>query len=127
MPLGGLASAIYQILRQRVPAGDPRISYGSLVNALGDLPSPNQNLQAYDKRLFEALGEIGIACHRHSAPLPALSSIVVQKLDNGDLGMPGLGYYLAVHPTAHSDIHRIEVWTTEYERARQETNYPQQL
>ena len=97
-----LAERIYQYLRTRVPGEDPRITYQALVDALGPLPPPNDRLQAFDKRLFDALGEIGQACHRHSPRLPALSSVVVQKQEDGTLGMPGPGYYSATHLNART-------------------------
>lgn len=123
MPLEGLASLIYPILRDRVPGDDPRMSYESLVNELGPLPPPNQNLQAFDQRLFAALGAIGSACHMNG--LPALSSIVVQQTASS-LHMPGPGYYPVTHPEARSDEARIAAWLAEYGNART-TIYPPEL
>lgn len=127
MPLTGLAALIYPILQNRVPADDPRLSYEDLVTRIeevhGALPPPDQNLQAFDARLFDALGQIGNACH--AADLPALSAIVVQRTESG-LGMPGAGYYPATHPHARNDEQRIEAWLTEYGECRQ-AQYPARL
>jgi hypothetical protein len=126
MPLQGLADRIYQVLRQRVPAEDPRISYQGVVDALGPIPPPNDNLQAFDRRLFDALGEIGTACHAHSPRLPALSAVVVQKNVDDTLGMPGAGYYPVTHPAARSDLAKIEAWMEEFQQTKRAT-YPPTL
>jgi len=126
MPLSDLAARVYEILRQRVPNDDPRIAYQDLVTALGPLPPPNTGLQAYDRRLFDALGEIGLACHRHTPRLPALSSIVVQRNQDGTLGMPGMGYYPVTHPKAKTDVEKMEAWMEEFRQSKQ-TRYPTRL
>src|SRR6476659_7377349 len=107
MPLSVLASSIYAVLRQRTTLGEPRISYRDLVEELGPLAPPNQNLQPQDRRLSAALGELGHACH--AAGLPAISAIVVQREQDG-LGMPGEGYFLDIHPLAKTDELRISLW-----------------
>jgi hypothetical protein len=126
MPLQELAERIYEVLRTRVPGDEPCISYQGLVDALGPLPSPNDRLQAYDTRLFDALGEIGLACHGHNPRLPALSSIVVQKLEDGNLGMPGPGYYTATHPAARTFDAKAEAWVKEYNLTKV-TTYPSSI
>jgi hypothetical protein len=126
MPLAELAERFYEVLRTRVPAEDPRITYSDLVNTFGPLPPPYDRLQAFDKRLFDALGEIGVACHRHRPPLPALSSIVVQRQEDGTLGMPGWGYYTATHPGARTAVAKAEAWLEEFNRSKR-TTYPERL
>lgn len=123
VPLEGLAASIYHVLCGRVPGEDPRLSYEALVEELGPMDPPNQNLRAFDPRLFAALGELGAACHRRG--LPALSAIVVQKAEPG-LGMPGPGYYSAAHPEARTDDQKVEAWLVEYRNARS-TSYPNDL
>ena len=125
MALSNLATRIYEILRQRVPAEDPRISYGQLVQQLGPLPAPDGGLTAADNRLFAALGEICRACHRHDPRLPALSCIVVRKQD-GALGTPGLGYYPEAHPGVNGEQARLAAWQREFDQARR-TTYPTTL
>jgi hypothetical protein len=124
--LSELATSIYQILRDRVPADDPRISYGELVDELGALPPPNERLQAFDKRLFDALGEIGASCHSHIPELPALSSIVVLRGEGGSLDRPGTGYFKATHPAAKSENAKDEAWLAEFNSAKR-TNYPESI
>jgi hypothetical protein len=126
MRLHGLAEQVYQILRRRTPAQDPRMSYQAVVDELGSLPPPNEGLPAHDSRLFAALREIGNACHQHNPRLPALSSIVVQNIGDGILGMPGPGYYRATHPDAQSDIATLQAWMREFMQASN-TAYPTEL
>src|SRR4051812_19817060 len=100
MAISALAELIYGVLRQRTNMSEPRLSYRDLVEELGALPAPNQNLQPLDRRLFAALGELGHACHE--AGLPAISAIVVQR-DHDALGMPGEGFFKDLYPTAPVD------------------------
>lgn len=119
MALSGLAALIYPILRERIRTSETTISYGALVDELGFLAPPNQNLQPFDQRLFHALGEIGAACH--TSGLPALSSMVVQNQ-----GTPGEGYYKATHPKARSEMQKLEAWSKEHKGAIA-TTYPESL
>jgi hypothetical protein len=105
------------VLQRRVPADDPTIFYGDLVDELGSLPPPNQGLQPHDRRLFAALGEVGRACR--AAGLPALSSIVVAK----ESGVPGAVYYTDHHPQARSEEAKFVAWRSEFTIAKT-TNYP---
>jgi len=126
MALTDLAKRVYQTLRERVPADEPRLSYGQLVHLLGPLPPPNDNLAPSDDRLFAALGEICRACHNHKPRLPALSCIVVRMQKDGDLGTPGEAYYSEAHPDVHGDPGKHAAWHQEYERAKI-TKYPASL
>lgn len=126
MALSDLAERVYQILRKRVPAEEPRLSYGQLVRLLNPLPPPNDNLTPSDDRLFDALGEICLACHGHKSCLPALSCIVIRKQEDNTLGTPGAGYYYMAHPGIHGDQARHNAWLLEYQRARN-TTYPSNL
>src|SRR6266851_2139718 len=93
--MSALALAIYEILRALVPDPKAQITYQDLVQQLGPMPAPNANLFWYDTRLFNALGELAVACHNHQAGwLPAISSLVVR----GDTLQPGDGYYPLAHP-----------------------------
>jgi hypothetical protein len=123
MALSELATLIYRQLRSRVPAEDPRISYQQLVESVQPLPTPYETLQPFDRRLFDALGEIGRACHLHAPSLPAITAIVVQKEDDGRLGMPGPGYFQSTHPTARSENAKVESWLREYQQAKV-SHYP---
>ncbi len=126
MALTDLAERVYQTLRNRVPAEDPRLSYGQLVHLLGPLPPPNDNLAPSDDRLFAALGEICHACHNHKPRLPALSCIVVRMQKDGELGTPGAGYYYEAHPEIEGNPAKHAAWHHEYQLAKT-TTYPARL
>src|SRR5579872_4366930 len=61
-----LATAIYDILRSLVPSPRAEITYSELVQQLGPLRAPNQDLQPRDSRLDSALGELVAACRRRN-------------------------------------------------------------
>ena len=94
-----LATAIYAILRTLVPGPAAEITYEDLVEQLGPMPPPNQDLWPKDNRLNYALGEIVTACRNHESPQPALPAIVVRK----DERTPGVGYYPIAHPYVPQD------------------------
>jgi hypothetical protein len=116
MCLSPLAERIYQTLVQQRRAPNPLISYTDLVRALGPLPPPDANLKANDKRLFEALEEIHHACRSNRPTLPALTSIVVQRQEDGSLGMPGGGYFAVVFPRVWEETKRLRMWQGEVRR-----------
>jgi hypothetical protein len=116
MSLSPLAEQIYQTLVRRLRFPDPLISYGDLVRALGPLPPPYTDLEANDKRLFDALAEILRACQNHKPPLPALTSIVVRRTADGGLGTPGAGYFAQLFPWVREEIARLEMWREEVKR-----------
>jgi hypothetical protein len=121
MPLSQLASDIYDILRPMLPNPNAEITYHDLVGRLGPLPAPNQDLQARDPRLDQALGEIVAECRARD--LPAISAIVVRA----DGRIPGPGYYPTAHPDVAHDIARAMIaWGNEVQRVRS-TTYPQTL
>lgn len=120
-----LALAIYAVLRTLVPSrGDSRVSYSDLLSRLPeqlahlDLEDP-----AHRNDLSEALGEIVLACR--AAGLPALSALVV-RLDGGELGYPGPGYYGLAHPEAAGELEQLAAWGRELEAAKGAT-YPERL
>lgn len=116
-----LALAIYEALRGVVQARQPHISYSGLVSRLGPMPVPNEDLQARDPRLDEALGELVTACR--NLGLPAISALVVRDKER----VPGPGYYTIAHPDeAHDKERAIVAWGREAERARIEP-YPERL
>ena len=122
--LSVLAREIYPVLRPRVPAVNPRISYTELVGALPVLGPPNENPQVRDPRLDRAIGELCRACRRRG--LPAISAIVVHHTEARD-GMSGPGYYPEAHPEVGNDRERQQIaWHAEYEAARN-TTYPENL
>jgi hypothetical protein len=119
--LSELATAIYEVLRSMVPSPRADISYSDLVERLGPMPAPNENLQARDPRLDAALGELVTACRQHG--LPAISALVVRDAER----VPGPGYYTLAHPAVARDTARAMVaWGTEAQLARG-TTYPEQL
>lgn len=118
-----LATAIYAILRSLVPAPAAEITYEDLVEQLGPMPPPNQDLRPRDPRLDIALGEIVTTCRNHKPPLPALPAIVVRKYER----TPGEGYYRIAHPDVPQDwAHWMIAWGNEVIRVRQ-TTYPAAL
>jgi hypothetical protein len=80
------------------------------------LPSPDTDLKPNDQRLFEALGEIVRACQSHRPPLPALSSLVVRRTEDGSLGTPGPGYFALVFPGVREETARLQMWGEEVKR-----------
>jgi hypothetical protein len=122
MPLSVLALAIYEILRALVPDPQAEITYQELVNRLGPLPSPNDNLHWRDPRLDAALGELVAACRERG--LPAISALVVRAIERN----PGHMYYPVAHPVedAQGELAAEIAWGNEIQRVRQ-TTYPAQL
>lgn len=116
MSLSPLAERIYQVLLSQLHLAEPRITYGDLVQALGPLPRPNSNLVANDRRLYNALEEIIVACQRHTPPLPVLTSIVVQRTPNGGLGVPGEGYFSRAFPHVRAETAKLRAWKNEVTR-----------
>ena len=113
-----LANAIYAILRTLVPAATAKITYEDLVSQLGPMPPPSQNLQAYDNRLFVALGEIVTRCQQLG--LRMIPAIVVRK----DEQTPGDGYYPIAHPMNPRDtVQEMIAWGNEVTEVRRRT-YP---
>jgi hypothetical protein len=121
MPMpSSLALEIYNAIRSRCPATEPRITYRDLVEALPPLPRPYENLHWRDPRLDEALGELVSACHARG--LPAISAIVV----NGETRAPGNRYYEVAHAGITDALQREIAWGHEYDRAKA-TTYPASL
>ncbi len=119
--LSVLAAAIYDILQSLVPGPSAEITYTELVNRLGPMPAPNQDLQAHDRRLDIALGELVTACRARG--LPAIAALVVRD----DSRIPGSGYYPMAHPTVANDTARAMIaWGNEVQQVRA-TTYPAQL
>jgi hypothetical protein len=109
-PLSLLADTIYSILRRRVPATDPGITYKELTQELPTLPPPFDGVQPRDRRLWDALGEIVNACRKHN--FPALPSIVIQARRK-DIG-PGRGYYYIAYPGIEEEQDLKTQWAREY-------------
>lgn len=120
------ASAIYDILRVRVPTtGDPRIAYGDLNASLRQLGSRSVAL-ASGEGIFElrkTLEEIVEACRARQ--LPCIIALIVQQTC-GQLGYPGGGYYSYVHPDAKSKEEKLVLWGRELEAVKR-TTYPEQI
>lgn len=120
--LSALAKAIYEILRTLVPDDLADISYSDLVSRLGPMPPPNQDLEAHDVRLDDALGELVHACRAQN--LAAIAAMVVFK---DDPRVPGAGYYKTAHPQeARNNVLAMIAWARELEAVRK-TTYPPML
>jgi hypothetical protein len=126
MRLSPLAERIYQTLVRQLRLASPLIAYGDLVRALGPLPPPDANLKANDYRLFEALEEISRACQGYEPPLPALTSIVVRRREDGSLGEPGRGYFAVTFPEVQEERERLRLWREELRRVVA-SSYPEEL
>lgn len=113
-----LATAIYDVLRVRVPAARPEISYTDLIALL---PAKWHGLDPNGLMLRLALKEIVVACRK--AQVPAIPAIVV----NYHTEVPGAGYYEAAHPTeAHDAVLAMVAWAEEAKKVRLAT-YPATL
>ena len=124
--LSPLAERIYHTLVRQVRSPSPLISYGDLVRAVGPLPPPDADLTANDQRLFKALAEIARACRSNKPPLPILPSIVVRRTEDGNLGMPGAGYFTLVFPSVRDETTKGDRWREEVKRVLA-IPYPEQL
>lgn len=111
-----LATAVYEVLRRRVPAAKPEISYEELC---AKLPPALGNIEPNDQRLWIALGDIVRACR--AADLPAISAIVVNKHTR----IPGKLYYSVAHPN-EDEPHAMVAWGHEVLKVRV-TTYPTTL
>jgi hypothetical protein len=119
--LSVLAAAIYDVLRVLVPNRRAEITYAELVDQLGPMPPPNQDLHARDVRLDAALGELVTACRRRG--LPAIAAIVVRD----DTRAPGQGYYSIAHAAEAGDTDIAMIaWGHEVQQVRA-TTYPAHL
>jgi hypothetical protein len=124
--LSYLAERVYQTLKGRVSADEPRLSYRELIQSVGQLAPPDNNLMPQDDRLLAALGEICRACHTHNPRLPALPCLVVNEREHGTLGTPGLVYYHDAHQGVHGRKAKHAAWLEEYQRAKT-TTYPESI
>jgi len=115
-----LAMAVYDVLRVRVPAARPELSY---LDLCGRLPSTFSYVQPNSQVLWDALGEIVRACRAADLPLPALPAIVINK----DTRVPGNAYYTVAHPNeAHDEALAMIAWGNEVLKVRA-TTYPPTL
>jgi len=120
MPLSELAREIYAVLRTRVPAPKPELTYRELVEALPPLGAPFIGVHWRDPRLDQALADTVHACRANG--LPALSAIVV----NNETRRPGRRYYAEAHSGVAGDIEREVAWANELKHVRI-TTYPADL
>jgi hypothetical protein len=113
-----LADAIYAILRTRVPAPRPELTYAALCDLLGDA---FVDVRPTSHRLWAALSEVVHTCRRND--LPSLPGIVVSH----KTGAPGVAYYADAHPAESSDpVIALLAWAVEVHAVRK-TTYPLQL
>jgi hypothetical protein len=120
MPLSPLAREIYKVLRLRVPAIHPEMTYKQLAEPLPPLGKPFEDVGFHDPRLDQALADTVHACR--AVGLPALSAIVV----NAETKKPGKRYYAEAHPSVGGDIEKEVAWAREMELAKI-TSYPTEL
>ncbi|HZY89068.1 MAG TPA: hypothetical protein VFE78_29870, partial [Gemmataceae bacterium] len=82
-----LAEAVYDILRRRTAAADPRITYAELARQLRDASDAFDTVTHRSQQLYAALCEVGDECRR--LRLPLLPALVVRA----DTRRPGDAYY----------------------------------
>jgi len=92
------------LLLVNIASKHDRISYGDVSKKLADHPDHRTGLSA-------PLDELNIVCKK--ANLPPISALVVQKGKNGQLGLPGIGFWRcsAVAPTPEGELKRLEKYT----------------
>jgi len=102
-----LAAAVYEILRGRTSAADPRITYAELAMLLRDRKAAFGHITHRSAELYAALCEVGMACRE--LELPPLPALVVRA----DTRRPGDAYYAGM-PWKHRG-ERIAAWRRDLE------------
>jgi hypothetical protein len=110
-----LAEAVYAILRLRVKAAEPRITYGALAEQLRESREEFANIYPRSQQLFACLWEVGRECRR--LRLPALPALVVRA----DTKRPGDAYFEGSRQIYRGE--RIAAWKKELEAVK-EAKYP---
>jgi len=116
--MSALARAVYAILRSRLCADDPRITYAELARAVGDAHAALDYLNHRSRELYTALDEVGRECRR--LRLPPLPALVVRA----DTRRPGDAYHAA--RSAGKVLTRdqqVAAWQRDLERVKK-ANYP---
>lgn len=112
-----LAGAIYNVLRQRVPLADPRLTYAELAEQLRDTSEDFFDVHHRDRRLYAALAEVGRECRR--LRLPPLPALVVRA----DTRRPGAAYYTGKCTGIVTRGDKVAAWRKDLE-AVQAAVYP---
>jgi hypothetical protein len=112
-----LAEAVYDILRRRVAAADPRITYADLARQLRDASDDFENITHRSQQLYAALCEVGDECRR--LRLPLLPALVVRA----DTRRPGDAYYEGTCGGAVYKGEKVVAWRRELEAVRR-ADYP---
>jgi hypothetical protein len=120
-PLSPLAEAIYEILRQRIGRGDPRITYKDLAAALRDFSEAFEYAHHRNPQLYAALGEIGRECRR--ARLPPMPALVVRA----DTRRPGDAYYSGKRSRIAYKDDKVIAWRRDLEAVKQATYPPRRF
>jgi hypothetical protein len=106
-----LAEAVYDILRVRPGAADPRITYAELAGQLRETSEEFEHITHRSRDLYAALGEVAQACSRLG--LPSLAALVVRA----DSRRPGEAYYQGRNPPLRTKGEKVSVWRQEFEAA----------
>jgi hypothetical protein len=112
-----LAEAVYDILRRRVAADDPRITYAELARQLRDISDDFDTITHRSQQLYAALCEVGDECRR--LRLPLLPALVVRA----DTRRPGDAYYEGTSGGAVYKGEKVAAWRRELEAVTQ-ADYP---
>lgn len=110
---------LYQLLVRIATQSDPRISYSEVSRDLPDHPDPKSGLTT-------PLCELNCECKK--ADLPPISAVVVQRDENGQLGIPGVGFWNcpAVAPKPKGGMDQIKTWIG-FLKQIQQTNWPERI
>lgn len=94
---------LYGLLVRVAKQKDPRVSYREVSGGLADHPDPHHGLSG-------PLCELNCECKK--AGLPPISAVVVHRDENGQLGIPGVGFWNcpAVEPDPKAGMARMERW-----------------
>jgi hypothetical protein len=115
--MSSLAAAVYQILRQRASAAEPRITYAKLAEELRDSSEEFAAIYHRSQQLYAALNEVGKECRR--LHLPCLPALVVRA----DTRRPGDAYYGGKCSGMVYKGQKVAAWRQELE-AVQKASYP---
>jgi hypothetical protein len=105
-----LAEAVYDILRARPGLADPRITYAGLARALRAVSEEFESINARNRDLYAALGEVAQECRRLG--LPSLAALVVRA----DSRRPGEAYYAGMPFRFRGE--KVAAWREELEAVK---------
>ena len=82
----------------------------------GAFARPVRRSAAERPTIVRGLGEVHLGMPKPRAASPGLTSIVVRRQADGNLGTPGPGYFALVFPQVRDDAARLRMWQEEVRR-----------